>query len=568
MHLLTPILLCLFLFACSKSPAPSPPPEADQATLRTTALGDVVGFVTPDGAHAWRKLPFAAAPVGDLRWRAPRPAVRWEGVREGLAFAERCLQMSNRLNAGEGIEPGLALGSEDCLYLDVYAPPDAEGGDLPVMVWIHGGANVWGRGSSYEGSRLAVNEDVIVVIVQYRVGPFGFFSHPFLRETAETREDAAANFATLDLIASLKWVRGNIAAFGGDAENVTIFGESAGGHNVATLLASPLAEGLFHRAILQSGSFDSVPRDDAEQEGERNNASDVIVARLGATDGASLRAASPQAIIDAYKEGAFDFMDMPTVIQDGVTLPATPLRDALASTENFNAVPVMTGTNRDEMKFFLFGDQRFVKQKFFMFPAPRDREFWDRINHYMARVWRIRAVDGPAAAMKAAGHDAVYAYRFDWDDSGRFLFSDFGELVGAGHAVEIPFVFNRFEFFGPRYDKIFFEKKTETSRQELSRAMGAYWASFARDGVPSAANAPSWPAWPAQGATLIRFDSASDGGIGLIDEGDSVDRLIQDLANDPKLDAVERCAIVAEITPWTPELGEKLSVEIDCEAET
>jgi len=548
------------LVACGQKTAPAP--VAEDETRRTLAQGEIIGFTTEDGAHSWRAVPFAAAPQGNLRWRAPRPAEPWEGLRDATRFADRCLQISNRLNAGEGIKPGQIIGSEDCLYLDIYAPPDAAGKDLPVMVWIHGGANVWGRSSNYEGSRLAVNENVIVVAIQYRVGPFGFFAHEFLRDGSETPEDTAANFALLDLIASLKWVRDNIATFGGDAGNVTIFGESAGGANVAALMASPLASDLYHRAIIQSGSFASTPLDRAQR--EHKNASNKIVERIGATTPEGLRAIDPEDLFNAYRDGDFSFLDMPTMIEDGVSLPPYPMRDAFSSLESFNAVPVITGTNRDEMKFFYFADPRFVKRKFFLFPAPRDSVLWDRLNHYMARVWRILAVDDPAAQMKRAGHDAVYAYRFDWDNSGRFFLSDFSDLVGAGHAVEIPFVFNRFEFFGERYDKIFFEEETAIPRETLSRSMGAYWAAFARNGAPGDAGGAAWPAWPENGARLMRFDTKTNGGDHVIDVKDSTARLIDDLVSDPALDREERCVIVGEIEIWDSDFAAPLAGAVGC----
>ncbi len=554
------LALAFSLSACAKE-APADP-IADDATRRITAQGEIVGFTTADGAHSWRAVPFAAPPAGDLRWRAPRPPAPWDGVRDATRYAERCMQVSNRLNAGEGIKPGNILGSEDCLYLDVYAPPDAEGRDLPVMVWVHGGANVWGRASNYEGSRLATNEDVIIVAVQYRVGPFGFFAHEYLRDAAEAPEDAAANFALLDLIASLEWVRDNIAGFGGDPDTVTIFGESAGGANVAALMASPLAEGLYHRAIIQSGSFASAPLETAER--DHRNASNNIVERIGAANAGELRSADPKDLFDAYTDGAFSFLDMPTMIADGVTLPSYPMRDAFASADSFNAVPVITGTNRDEMKFFFFADPRFVKRKFFLFPVPRDAVFWDRLNHYMARVWRILSVDQPATAMTAAGHDQVYAYRFDWDNSGKLFFSDFGELVGAGHAVEIPFVFNRFKFFGERYDKVFFEDKTLDARNALSRDMGAYWAAFARNGAPGAAGGVEWAPWPQNGATLMRFDSTADGGIELMAEIDTAEQLTRDILSDAQLDQETRCTIVAEIEVWDSDFARPLINAANC----
>ncbi|MEO1135089.1 MAG: carboxylesterase family protein [Pseudomonadota bacterium] len=550
--------------ACAKQTAPAVEPVPDETAVRITAQGEVIGFQTQDGAHAWKGLPFAAPPVGDLRWRAPRPAADWQGARVATQSAERCAQMSNRLNEGEGIEPGVLLGSEDCLYLDIYAPPDAKDRALPVMVWIHGGANVWGRGSSYDGSRLALNEDVIVVPVQYRVGPFGFFSHPALRADAIEPEDAAANFALLDLIAALGWVRENIAAFGGDPERVTIFGESAGGHNVAMLLASPLADGLFHRAILQSGSFDSISREAAESaDSAEPNPAMKISAMLGADSGGALRAVPAPAVIEAYKTVNAYAVEMPTVIEDGLSLPGYPMREAFSSTDTFNAVPIITGTNKDELKFFHIGSPALTKKFLGVFLTSRDNEFYNAMSDYPSRIWRIRSVDEPAAMMAAAGHDYVYAYRFDWDEGGRFLFTDLAHLLGAAHAIEIPFVFNRFVLLGD-LDRIMFGKKTAASREELSRAMGAYWAGFARDGAPGGDGLAPWPAWSSAGGTLMRFDSEADGGVSTMVNTDSMSALIADLETDPRLNAEERCLVVEAIRVWLDGLASEIGASLGC----
>ncbi|GJL92673.1 carboxylesterase/lipase family protein [Hyphococcus sp.] len=562
----------LAMFAgCSKKEAPAAPVAPDENTVRMTAQGEVIGFVTPDGAHSWRGLPFAAPPVGDLRWRAPQQPAGWEGARIATEFGARCAQMSNRLNAQEKIEPGLLLGSEDCLYLDIYAPAnsrlaDAPGEKLPVMVWIHGGSNVWGRGSSYDGSRLAVHENVIIVPVQYRLGPFGFFSDPMLRADAQTPEDAAANFAILDLIASLRWVQENIGAFGGDPDNVTIFGESAGGHNVGALLASPLAKGLFQRAILQSGSFDSVPVTDAENANSKErNPSGAIVQKLGAQSAEALRGVSATRLLEAYGMGVEDRIEMPTVIADGVTVPAAGLRESLSSAETFNPVPIITGVNRDELKFFHAASQRLTKKFLGIFLVSRDKGFYDAVAEYPSRIWRIRSVDQPAAAIAAAGGAPVYAYRFDWDEGGRFGFSDLAHLLGAAHAIEIPFVFNRFQLLGD-LDNVMFRKKTAASREKLSRAMGAYWANFARDGAPSAEGFPNWPAYSSAGGTLLRFDSNTDGGIEIMQNTDTLEKLTADLKADPRLNAEERCLVVEAIRFWLDGLAEEISADIGCAA--
>ncbi len=553
--------LLLLVVSCGSETPPEPAP----ATARTIAQGELVGLIAANGAHVWRGVPFAASTGGENRWRAPRPAPPWEGVRDATRFAERCPQLTNRLDEDEGLGPGLVIGSEDCLALDVYAPPDARGGSRPVMVWIHGGGNVWGRSSAYDASRLAANEDVVVVAVQYRLGPLGWFAHEALRAGAERPEDAAAAFAILDLVAALRWVRDHVAAFGGDPRNVTVFGESAGGHNVVGLLASPHAEGLFHRAIVHSGSFDSVSLAEAEgRAGELLNPSGDVARRLGASTAAELRAVSLEDLFGAYVDDGEGFLDVPRAIQDGVALPAGTLRDALRDRSTFHAVPTILGTNRDEMKLFYFGDERLTRRRFGFFVVPRDPRTYDTVTDAISRLWRIRSVDEPAAAMVRAGHAAVYSYRFDWDDGGRLLFMDFKQLLGAAHGFEIPFVFNRFHHLGPA-DAILFQDETLADRERLSRAMGSYWASFARDGVPRHAGTPEWTPYGTESA-FLRLDTDNDGGIELAQGEDTLDALLADLNTDLTLDDEQRCFIINEMTTWMLSRGihDRLRTETNC----
>ena len=521
-----------------------------EATVRTTGKGEVVGYVGPAGAHVWRGIPYGAPTTGANRWRPPQPASQWDSRRPCVESADRCAQLTNRGDQDEGITPGLVLGSEDCLAVDIYAPPDARDRVLPVMVWIHGGGNVWGRSGMYDGSTLAAREDVIVVIPQYRLGLLGWFAHPALRSDTASPEDRAACFATLDLIASLRWVAENISAFGGDPDCVTILGESSGGHNVVTLLASPLAHGLFHRAIIQSGSFDSVTLAEAEgAEGKLANPSCQIAERLAATTAEQLRAASVEQLYASCEVGDSWLLDVPRVIQDGVVLPATPLRDAFTSTDTFHPVPIITGTNRDEMKLFYASDPDRTTKKLGFLPAARDRSLYNATAHYISRVWRIRAVDEPAKAMLDAGHVEVYAYRFDWDDGGRFLTMDFHQLFGAAHGFEIPFVFGRFEHLGDA-DRFLFTKGTRLDREQLSRSMGRYWASFAREGRPTCVGQAEWPRYGEGQGSYLRLNTDNDGGIRVVPQSDSIDGLAADLGGDPRLDDAQRRSIVDEMGKW------------------
>jgi para-nitrobenzyl esterase len=300
-------VLLLLGFACRRAESP-PPPQPDPDSQRSTQSGDVVGFVSEGGAHVWRGIPFATPPKGDLRWRAPRPPRPWEGVRESLEFGESCVQFAGLLSDDDRAEEGEPVGDEDCLHLNVYAPrrdPEALAGQrerFPVMFWIHGGGNTIGSSRVYDGSRLAVEHGLVVVTVNYRLGVFGWFAHPALPVEGTTPEDRSGNFGTLDLVRALEWVRGNIAAFGGDPERVTIFGESAGGRNVFSLLISPRARGLFQRAIVQSGATNTSPMDEAmgfsddPQPGHAASSREVILRLLQRDGRAGDRAAAKAAL--------------------------------------------------------------------------------------------------------------------------------------------------------------------------------------------------------------------------------------------------------------------------------
>jgi len=364
-----------------------PPPTRDAASRRTPAAGPVVGFTSAYGAHAWLGIPYAAPPVGALRWRAPRPAPVWESERAALAHGPACAQLGSALGGPEGVaadEPG---GSEDCLYLDVYAPRMAPhelprgARRLPVMVWIHGGSNVSGSNAFYDGGRLAEEQGVVVVVVNYRLGPMGWLRHAALREGASAAE-ASGNFGTLDTIRALEWVRDDIAAFGGDPGRVTVFGESAGGQNVYALLLSPLARGLFQRAIVESGGLWMATPENAENAvddtppGDASSSNEVLM-RLVQRDGLAddraaarallagwspartaryMRSLSAARWLQAYEvDGQSRLSDMPKVFRDGVVLPSEAPMESFAA-GRFAHVPLIVGTNRDENKLFLFFD--------------------------------------------------------------------------------------------------------------------------------------------------------------------------------------------------------------------
>ena len=261
-----------------------PPATLAEETYRSINSGQIVGYKEPNGTLAWRGIPFATPPVGELRWKAPRPPEPWEGVRETLAFGSACPQR------GFGGGTSGITGAEDCLYLNVWQPPRSET-ERPVMFWIHGGANHIGEAATplYHGANLAAAHDVVVVSINYRLGPLGWLTHPGLRVSGDLADDSG-NYGTLDILRALEWVRENIAQFNGDPDNVTIFGESAGGFNVLTMMVSPLAAGLYHKAIVQSGgltinSFSVAENFRDDEEPGSNSSSRELVNRLMVVDG-------------------------------------------------------------------------------------------------------------------------------------------------------------------------------------------------------------------------------------------------------------------------------------------
>ena len=482
---------------------------------RPTAQGVVIG--TEDKAAntlSWKRIPYAKAPVGELRWREPQDPEKRVEPFEASDFCEICPQYID--HDADRATPQVVLGSEDCLYLNIWRPKSGED-KLPVYFWIHGGGNSiqWPLLSRLDGSILANRSNMVVVSVNYRLGPMGWFSHPALRTGKKGDERAdSGNFGTLDLIKALSWVQGNIKAFGGDPANVTIAGESAGGQNVITLLASPLAQGLFHRAISESG----VIREKAPSQGEEHV--DAVIKRLLVRDksapdekGAAarlkgmsreeiaryLRSKSAKEFLETYPEGpSRGMINFPNWFTDGTVLPV----DFYAAMKggNYNKVPVILGTNREEMKLFLLSDPRFAPWvadgSIFMDQARG--ELYELVARYQTEGWKIMAVDGLARILRShADQPGVYTYEFLWGAGGMeksVMPRPYGLLMGSCHAMELDFVFGTEAASLGGYA---FDRKNRPGRVALSRAMMAYWAQFARTGNPGRGGLglSEWKAW-------------------------------------------------------------------------
>lgn len=495
-----------------------------------TAYGSLKGYVN-GGTLVWKGVPYAKPPVGDLRWKAPEDPEPWQGVRDAFTPANKCTQLFTTdewIRTG-GVDPN---SSEDCLYLDIYRPQHP--GRLPVYVFIHGGSNNFGSAWQYDGTNLANRSDVVVVIVQYRLGPIGWFYHPAIQSGGADSLSDSGNFGTLDHAQALKWIRENIEAFGGDSHNVTITGESAGAHNVMNMVISPLGKGLFRQAMSESGGMVTVTTASA-----RASANDYIEKLLMLKAGVvppvlpATRALYIQQRIDMETAGtlaayldsadAGDFFlalikygSVPTfsAIEDGTVLPLGGWIPAVQA-GNYNKVPIILGSNEYESKSFmplygsvvkLYGvpsgtytwfnlidvlkETKILDQ---VLPTQADKDLYELTGYYGSRNWKAKFVDTVAHEF-ARVQDKVYAYLFKWGGVGSGPFP-FDFIYGAGHAAEIPFFFGGDQgLFG--YP---FVPANELGRKALQNAMMAYLSNFARTGNPNAGNPnhlfPSLPKW-------------------------------------------------------------------------
>lgn len=514
---LAAILAASVLAACGdQAAAPLPAVEASiapgEAVMTQNGLVAGVAGAEP-GVTAFKGIPFGAPPVGDLRWRAPQPVADWEGVRPGDTFGDVCMQPhgQGRLNVSVDL-PDSPEQSEDCLYLNVWTPADSAGEDLPVMVWIFGGAYYEGAGSSphNHGDQLAA-KGVVLVTFNYRLGPLGFLAHPEL--TAESERNASGNYALMDAIATLQWVQDNIAAFGGDPDNVTIFGESAGAAIAAGLVGSPEANGLFHRAISESGAWmgltmaPMVPRESAEAQTMR------IAQDLGMDSLADLRAMP--------SEDASSQLPRQGMIVDGWIIPED-LSITFAEGRQ-NAVDVIVGSNRDEGFFASFGPpqtaaswQDGAQQRWgeladlgmAAYPAATDAEAAYNSSALMGdnMAWHMRLF---AERQAALGKNA-WLYYFTHEPP----YAEPREN-GAVHTVEIPYVFNNLA--PPRVfpDASSPELAVASERERaFADQVSQYWVNFARTGDPNGPGLPEWPAFAELGQNEAMILDADGSGRG------------------------------------------------------
>lgn len=470
--------------------------------LRVKVQGGWVRGALRHGVIAFKAIPYAAPPVGALRWAPPQPVRPWRGVRPALRFAPDCMQLPT---PGD-MAPLRTVPRENCLYVNVWRPANPPARALPVMVWVYGGGFVDGGTSPavYDGRQFA-RDGVVLVSFNYRLGNFGFFAFPALM-----RSGAVGNYALMDQIAALQWVRRNIGAFGGDPHNVTIFGESAGGTSVAALLETPLARGLFRRAILESpwGLRRNIPqvpmrplsggRDSAEALGER------LARHLGVT-GRGARALQQLRALPAAR--LVDGLNMASLGRNRTYVRGPILDDRLffgspvrVFAEGKGArVAVMIGTNSADLGSL---PQKSLRALFASFgpDAAAARALYDpsgrrSLQQVSAEAGRDQQMIEPARAVArtlSGRGQRVYEYRFSYVAT-----SMRGTWSGAPHASEIPYVFDTV--------RAHYGRRTSAADEAMARIVHAYWVAFAKTGRPDPAGEPAWPAYHASTDRLLNF---------------------------------------------------------------
>lgn len=468
-----------------------------------TSTGAVSG-VDLNGITVFRGIPYAAPPVGELRWRAPQPAAPWDGVRACTEFGDMCIQNSGFVGMDAFLHHPQ---SEDCLYLNIWTPAQSAGENLPVHFWVHGGGFQGGLGDEplYQGVSL-VEQGEILVTINYRLGAFGFLAHPSL--TAEDPHGTSGNYGLLDQIAALRWVKRNIRAFGGDPNRITINGQSAGAMSVAVLLSSPLTSGLYSGAILQSGS----PRPGAcTLEGAESYGA-ALQQKLGCADIEAMRALPAEAILAATKPAPGAPLAFLPVV-DGYVLQEDPYDAFLGG--RIGQVPVIIGSNADEGLFapvngadfasFSEDAKRYFGADYAEFCALYNftPENFHRAALDVQRDFAFVNIRYVLKTLSDTHPCPVYQYYF----TEPILLQD-GTFIGATHSAELFYVFGTLDVLGgSTLDGKPMQVKKGHPQYALSAQMGRYWVNFVRMGDP---NAPGLPAWrPAGNGEYMHF-SAND----------------------------------------------------------
>jgi para-nitrobenzyl esterase len=487
---------------------PTPEVRIDSGAIRGLFAG------AKKDVRVYKGIPYAAPPAGERRWKPPQPVSPWQGVRDCFEFGAACPQ---RIPALFGSIPELAIHApfrEDCLFLNVWAPAEGKFPKLPVLYWIHGGGFVMGAASQplYDGEELA-RLGCIVVSINYRLGLFGFLAHPALSQESDAK--LSGNYGLLDQIEGLRWVQRNVAAFGGDPDHVTIFGESAGAMSVLCLMVAPEARGLFHGAIAQSAVGMNLVRlrdahagqETAEQAGQRM----IAACGLGASaDARQLRQLDAKALVQAgpSEPGPGSPLQLKPLslrvgpIVDGRVIPDNP--DLLFAAGREQAVPLIVGSTKDEMSILLLGTKMPADRAAYLkkikddfgdlaesvvkaYPVHDPKQIASTVIQLTSDLSFTSEARSIARRHSAAGHK-TFRYQFSRGSNGGFL-----QSLGAHHGAELAFLFQRPIARG------------DEKEMQLSRTMGHYWVHFAATGNPNGQGVPAWPVYRADAEKMVNF---------------------------------------------------------------
>ena len=527
----------------------------------------VVEATKTKNIYLFEDIPYAEPPIDNLRWKAPRTLK----AHQKISPKENNFCVQRPSNLGGVDSNNFYVGNEDCLYLDVFIPNESFEEQLPVMFWIHGGGNTSGLKDLYDFSKMVSRHNIILVRINYRLGPFGWFTHPAIQGFQEG-DDKSSNFGTLDIIKALEWVSLNISAFGGDPSNVTIFGESAGGHNVLSLLVSKKAKGLFHKAISMSGYTTTVTLEDAfnpkiesstsnysskkivQEIFKKFNEKDISVTQSDNKTRQMLLEISTEDFFSIYSQRE-TYDEIPLLTADGIVIPKIGLKNALSDENHLNIVPTIAGYNRDEVKLWLATAKYFVDLEFSVFGSvlniPKvklnDEDSFEAFNYYRSAAWKIRGVQEPLNALKIAGNDDLYAYRYDWDDHRKFFIADFKKLIGAAHATEIPLLAGNYDLVGgyPLSDLIY---PPSFSKRYVSKNMMRLWTNFAKYGTPGeSSNNVIWEPYVSNNkySNFLVIDKKRKLKMSQVDI--SFKTLTKELINDQRVDKLEKCVLLFQM---------------------
>ncbi|MFS0724248.1 carboxylesterase family protein [Paenibacillus sp. 1P07SE] len=486
----------------------------DKSTLSetvTVSQGQLRGTRLPEaGAIAWLGVPYAKPPVGELRWKAPRDADPWRGIRSAREYGPSSMQ-----RGPEGI-----LGSEDCLYINLWRP-DHEQSGLPVLVYLHGGGNIGGSGRDFQGAGLARATNSIIVTVNYRLGVMGFFRHPALR-TGDPLDDSG-NYGLLDVIQALRWVQANIAAFGGDPGKVTLGGQSAGGRNALAAYLSPLGRGLFQQLFILSGGMTTADCELGEAKAR------VIVTDLAIKAGAAAAEAqdwqseqSAEVLAEwLYRQEAADFVEaipdtglrmsaFPHLFEDGVVIPSGGFA---ALGDSGPPLPIVLGSTATEFSGFALAAPRFATlAQGSDSPEEQQRRAYEAAVQYGSELYAAFNVEEVAERFLRANPDmAIFGYRFSWGLRDGVTELHYRFLLGAAHGADLPFYTGDFSEVMQSFPGAVITAANEPGRMALISCMRGYLRHFLHTGDPNGEALPPWTPWSGDRGTarILRLDATA-----------------------------------------------------------